>query len=219
MMPSDSPTISPAIATPTTASSRRDSINSVTEEEPPVKMLETINPMIFVPLEDTLFKPLTTPRDKVERLGLGAQRTERYARSMDEIVWHSFRLERDRVYQKLRSASRNEKQQSPRPSGILPQEVEMMVHNLSAPSVPGTDFSLRREPPNRSSMQWAERPHDHAVEELSGMVLSGALPSFAFVEEHRQKTTGEYRQAIEREKAAEARIGMTGGGGGGSGAN
>jgi hypothetical protein len=215
MMPSNSPSDSPAIATPTTASSRRNSINSVTEDEAPVKMLETINPMIFVPLEDTLFKPLAQPRDKVARLELGAQRTERYTRSMEEIVWHSFRLERDRVYQKLRAANRIEKQQPPRAHGILPQEVDFMVHNLSAPPVPGTDFSQRREPPNRSSKDWAERANDHAVEELSGMVLSGALPSFAFVEEHRQKTTGEYRQAIEREKAAEARIGMTGGGGSG----
>ncbi|KAH6695828.1 hypothetical protein F5X68DRAFT_273031 [Plectosphaerella plurivora] len=208
-----SPPSSPTLASPTTPPSRRTSIASIAEDEVPIVMLETINPMIFVPLDDTLFRPAPIPRDRIERLEVAAKRAEWYSKSMEDNVWHSFRRERDRIYQKLRQANTLRDENAQPPQGILPIEVDFMVHSLNAPAVAGTDFSQPREPvkPRTStSREWAERNQDHAVVELSAIVDTGALPSFQFVEDHRQKTTGEYRRAIEREKAAEERIGAGG---------
>lgn len=200
-----------------TESSRRGSVGSNADEDMPPPALDTINPMVFVPLEDSLFKPFEIPRTKTERLELTMKRLNKYSDGMDENIWHSMRRERDRVYQKLRLSHKQDNKHDhrhhnklPRPTGILPEEVESMVENLAAPAVPDKDYSQPPPPKDRSSGRWIHKNQDHAAHELSVVLTTGALGSFAFVEEHRKSTTNECRQAIEREKAAEARIGTTG---------
>ncbi|KAL2759675.1 hypothetical protein ACRALDRAFT_1060320 [Sodiomyces alcalophilus JCM 7366] len=172
--------------------------------EQPIPPLKYLSPAIFVPLEKSLLEPFDAPRDKLERLKVTLERLDRHSNEVRQNLWYMFLRERDRILQEARKAKAIYGAQVP-PADIDENERDMMLQNMMASPDPNKDYAAIHPLPTpvqpaAPATTWREQ----AVDELISLV-EGAIRVIDGFDVAATDVKEDYRRAIEREKASEAR--------------
>lgn len=172
-----------------------------------IPRLQTISSTIFVPLDKSLLEPFDAPRDKIDRLKLTLERTEKYSDDVRRNLLFIFVRERDRIMQQAR---RQEAAASPEElvstDTITHQEADAMIQGMLAPPVPGRDYTVvHNVRPAPSSSEWATTWKSQAVEELL-MTIERVIDNLNGFNGMMVGVHQRYHQAIEQEEATQQRM-------------
>ncbi|ROT43529.1 hypothetical protein SODALDRAFT_327736 [Sodiomyces alkalinus F11] len=184
--------------------SMRGHLSAPVQGEGSIPPLKYLSPAIFVPLEKSLLEPFDPPRDKLERLKVTLDRLDRHSDQVRQNLWSMFLRERDRILQDARKVEAAHGAQLP-PIGIVESERDTMLKNMMAPPDPEKDYRAIHPLPTPSQpavplTTWRERAADELVSLVEGAI--GEIDGFDMATTEVKEG---YRQAIEREKASEAR--------------
>ena len=178
--------------------SSQDRIASNTSELEPIAPLVSIVSSIFVPLEQSVLEPIDEPRDRVARLELILKRIDSYSDGVKRNLMYMFTREKDRLQRMSADAA------PPADSTMSQSEYEMLLHNVRTPPLANEDYTVPRPLIQKDQDErWAMSQQDVSIEELMKTV-AGAVQQIDGFDGLVEQIKQEYRQAIEKEKAAEA---------------
>jgi hypothetical protein len=115
-----------------------------------IPVLSNIAPSIFVPLQDD-FLAIEPPRDRIERLKRILQTIDYQKEGVKENLLYMFEREKKRIVLEAAEIEKAQGLPSIKP-GLAPNEIDDIIANMEAPTLPGRDYNVRDIPRPGSMM-------------------------------------------------------------------